>query len=53
MNTKIAILINAFMLGAMTSFIVVTFLTIFKTLNAENAKNSLDLSFPIYLSFVA
>ena len=44
---------NAFMLGAMNSFIVVTFPTFFKTLNVENAKNYLDLFFPSYLNFVA
>ena len=46
MYTEIAILMNAFMLVAMTSFIVVTSLTVFKTLKVENAKNLLRSIFP-------
>ena len=53
MYTETAILMNAFMLGAMTAFIVVTLPNFFKTLNVENAKNYLDLSFPSYLNFVS
>ena len=46
MYTEIAILMNAFMLVAMTSFIVVTSPTVFKTLKVENAKNLLRSIFP-------
>ena len=51
MYTEIAILMNAFMLGAMTSFIVVTSPTVFKTLNVENAKNFLRSIFPKLFKF--
>ena len=51
MYTEIAILMNAFMLGAMTSFIVVTSPTVFKTLDVENAKNFLRSIFPKLFKF--
>ena len=51
MYIEIAILMNAFMLVAMTSFIVVTSPTIFKTLKVEMLKTDLDLSFLSYLNF--
>ena len=51
MYNEIAILMNAFMLGAMTSFIVVTSPTVFKTLDVENAKNFLRSIFPKLFKF--
>ena len=51
MYIEIAILMNAFMLGAMTSFIVVTSPTVFKTLNEESAKKFLRFIFPKLFKF--
>ena len=51
MYIETAILMNAFMLGAMTSFIVVTSPTVFKTLNKENAKNFFRSIFPKLFKF--
>ena len=45
------ILINASLLGVMTSFLVVTSPTVFKTLDAEHSKNFLRFIFPRLFNF--
>ena len=51
MYLEARILTNALLLGVMSSFLVVTSPTVFKTLDAEHSKNFLRLIFPRLFNF--
>ena len=51
MYENIGLLINAFLLGVMISFIVVTSPTVFKTLDEEHSKKFLRFIFPRLFNF--
>ena len=51
MYIEAGILINASLLGVMTSFLVVTSPTVFKTLDGEHSKNFLRFIFPRLFNF--
>ena len=51
MYENMGLLLNAFLLGVMTSFIVVTSPTVFKTLDEEYSKKFLRLIFPRLFNF--
>ena len=51
MYVNIGLILNAFLLGVMMSFIVVTSPTVFKTLDEEYSKNFLRYIFPRLFNF--
>ncbi len=51
MFANIGLLLNAFLMGVMTSFIVVTSPTVFKTLDEEHSKKFLRFIFPRLFNF--
>ena len=51
MYANIGLLLNAFLMGVMTSFIVVTSPTVFKTLDEEYSKKFLRFIFPRLFNF--
>ena len=51
MYIEFALLLNALLLGVMTSFMVVTSPTVFKTLDEENSKKFLRYIFPRLFNF--
>ena len=51
MHAFIGLLLNAFLMGVMTSFIVVTSPTVFKTLDEEHSKKFLRFIFPRLFNF--
>ena len=51
MYENIGLLLNAFLMGVMTSFIVVTSPTVFKTLDEEYSKKFLRFIFPRLFNF--
>ena len=51
MYTDIGLLLSALLLGTMTSFMVVTSPTVFKTLDGENSKKFLRAVFPRLFNF--
>ena len=51
MSANIGLLLNAFLMGVMTSFMVVTSPTVFKTLDEEYSKKFLRFIFPRLFNF--
>ena len=51
MYTEFALLLNALLLGVMTSFMLVTSPTVFKTLDGESSKKFLRYIFPRLFNF--
>ena len=51
MYIEFALLLNALLLGVMTSFMIVTSPTVFKTLDEENSKKFLRYIFPRLFNF--
>ena len=51
MYNELGLLLNALLLGIMTSFMVVTSPTVFKTLNEESSKKFLRFIFPRLFNF--
>ena len=51
MHANLGLLLNAFLMGVMTSFIVVTSPTVFKTLDEEYSKKFLRFIFPRLFNF--